>query len=154
MAVQLLYSQMVQDTVMLRLLAIVGSLLLLYGCGEPAKAQQVGPSALYCNKSFIVSAGATSQAQVVAGVANQAIHICGYDINAGAAAGTYQLTVGTGTNCNANQVNVTPVFTLGINGVLVSRNGPVWFSSAQGAQLCHTITGTGPINAVVSYGQY
>jgi hypothetical protein len=152
MAVQLLYPQMVQDTVMLRLLAIAGSLL-LYGCGEPAKAQTVGPPALYCNKSFVVSAGATSQAQVVAAVAGQSIHICGYDINAGAAAGTYQLTVGTGVNCNANTVNVTPVFSLGINGVLVSR-APIWFSSAQGAQLCHTITGTGPINAVVSYGQF
>jgi hypothetical protein len=137
---------------MLRLLVIAGSLL-LYGCGEPAKAQTVGPPPLYCNKSVVVSAGATSITQVVAAVATQAIHICGYDINAGAAAGTYQLTVGTGTNCNANTVNVTPVFSLGINGVLVSR-APVWFSSAQGAQLCHTITGTGPINAVVSYGQF
>jgi hypothetical protein len=144
---------MVQDTIMRRLLVIAGSLL-LYGCGEPAKAQTVGPSALYCNKSVVVSAGATALTQIVAAVANQTISICGYDINAGAAAGTYQLTVGTGTNCNANAVNVTPVFSLGINGVLVSRNGPVWFSSAQGAQLCHTITGTGPINAVVSYGQF
>jgi hypothetical protein len=138
---------------MWRLLVIAGSLL-LYGCGEPAKAQQAGPSALYCNKSVVVSAGATALTQIVAAVANQTISICGYDINAGAAAGTYQLTVGTGTNCNANVVNVTPAFSLGINGVLVSRNGPVWFSSAQGAQLCHTITGTGPINAVVSYGQF
>jgi hypothetical protein len=138
---------------MLRLIAIAG-LLLLYGCGEPAKAQTAGPPAVYCNKSFVVGAGATSITQVVAAVTGQAIHICGYDINAGAAAGTYQLTVGTGTNCNANTVNVTPVFALGINGVLSSRNTVVWFSSAQGAQLCHTITGTGPINAVVSYGQF
>jgi hypothetical protein len=138
---------------MLRLLAIAG-LLLLFSCGEPAKSQTAGPSAVYCNKEVVVSAGATSITQVVAAITGQAIHICGYDINAGAAAGTYQLTVGTGTNCNANTVNVTPVFTLGINGVLVSRPGNAWFSSAQGAQLCHTITGTGPINAVVSYGQF
>ena len=116
-------------------------------------AQQVGPPNLYCNKSFTVSLGATAITQVVAGVAGQSIHICGYDLNAGAAAGTYQLTVGTGSNCNANTVNVTPAFSLGVNGVLVSRSG-VWFSSIQGAQRCHTITGTGPINAVVSYGQY
>jgi hypothetical protein len=122
--------------------------------GREAAAQQVGGPALYCNKSFTVSLGAAALVQVVAGVAGQSIHICGYDINAGAAAGTYQLTVGTGTNCNANTVNVTPVFSLGVNGVLVSRNGFAWFSSISGAQLCHTVTGTGPINAVVSYGQF
>jgi hypothetical protein len=139
---------------MRRLLAVAG-LLLLYGCGEPAKSQQVGPPPLYCNRSFTVnSLGATSIAQVVAGVANQAIHICGYDITIGAAAATYQLTVGTGVNCNANTVNITPAFALPANGGLSSRPGFAWFSSAQGAQLCHTITGTGPVTAVVSYGQY
>jgi hypothetical protein len=126
----------------------------LLGLVGQAVAQQVGPPNLYCNKSLVVSAGATSITQVVAGVVGQSIHICGYDVNAGAAAGTYQLTVGTGSNCNANTVQVTPAFSLGINRVLVSRNGFAWFSSIQGAQLCHTIGGTGPINAVVSYGQY
>jgi hypothetical protein len=131
----------------LALLALTASL-------ELAWAQQVGPPPLYCNKSFAVGSGATSITQAVAGVTGQSIHICGYDINAGAAAGTFQLTTGTGTNCNANVTQVTPVFALGINGVLVSRNGFVWFSSIPGAQLCFTITGTGPIQAVVSYGQY
>jgi hypothetical protein len=138
----------------MRRLLVIAGLLLLYGCGEPAKSQTTGPPALYCNKSFTVSLGATSITQVVAGVANQAIHICGYDILTGAAAATYQLTVGTGTNCNANTVNITPAFSIPANGGLVSRNTTVWFSSAQGAQLCHTITGTGPVTAVVSYGQF
>jgi hypothetical protein len=131
---------------------LAGLLALL--CGGPANAQTVGPPALYCNKSFVISVGATSLVQVVAAVPGQAIHICGYDLNAGAAAATFQLTVGTGTNCSTNVTNVTPVFTLGVNGVLVSRPGDVWFSSIQGAQLCYVTTGTGPLNAVVSYGQY
>jgi hypothetical protein len=124
----------------------------LFGTG--AWAQTAGPPNLYCNKSVVVSASATAITQIVAPVTGQSIHVCGYDLNAGAAAETYQLTVGTGVNCNANTVNVTPAFSLGINGVLVSRPGFVWFSSIQGAQLCHTIGGTGPINAVVSYGQF
>ena len=124
----------------------------LVGSGS-ALAQTAGPPNLYCNKSLVVSGGATAITQIVAGVAGQSIHICGYDLNAGAAAASYQLTVGTGTNCNANTVQVTPPFSLGVNGVLVSR-GAVWFSSIQGAQLCHTITGTGPINGVISYGQF
>ena len=120
----------------------------------PANTQQVGPPALYCNKSFVVSAGATSITQIVAAVTGQAIHICGYDINAGAAAGTFQLTVGTGVNCNANTTGITPVYSLAINGVLSARNTTVWYSTPQGYQLCYTITGTGPVGAVVSYGQY
>lgn len=120
----------------------------------PASAQQVGPPALYCNKSFVVSAGATSITQIVAAVTGQAIHICGYDINAGAAAGTFSLTVGTGANCNANTTAVTPAFSLGINGVLSARNTTVWYSSPPAYMLCYTITGTGPVGAVVSYGQY
>jgi hypothetical protein len=58
--------------------------------GDALGQQVVGPPALYCNKSFIVSAGATSITQVVAGVASQSIHICGYVLNAGAAAATFQ----------------------------------------------------------------
>jgi hypothetical protein len=140
----------------MRKLAIGTGLLvagLLIGVAD-SPGQQVGPPALYCNRSFVVSAGATSITQIVAPVATQAIHICGYDINAGAAAGTFQLTVGTGTNCNANTAQVTPVFSLGINGVLSSRNTTAWYSTPQGYQLCYTITGTGPVGAVVSYGQY
>src|SRR6516165_3671987 len=111
-----------------------------------AHAQVSGPpSALYCNQSFVVSAGATAMTQVVAPVAGRAIHICGFDVNAGAAAGTFQLSTGTGTNCGTNTVNITPAFSLGINGVLSSRNTTVWFSSPQGNALCYVITGTGPV---------
>jgi hypothetical protein len=119
-----------------------------------AQAQVSGPPPLYCNRSFVVSAGATAITQAVAPVAGQAVHLCGFDINAGAAAGTFQLSVGTGTNCGTGTLNVTPAFSLGINGVLSSRNTTVWYSTPQGSALCYTITGTGPINAVVSYGQY
>lgn len=136
---------------MKKLLLILG--LVLYG--GPAYPQASGPpAAIFCNKSFVVSAGATAITQIVALVSGQAIHICGYDINAGAAAGTFQLTVGTGSNCGTNTTNVTPAFSLGINGVLSSRNTSVWYSSPAGYALCYTITGTGPVNAVVSYGQY
>jgi len=130
------------------------ALLALLSLAGPAFSQAVGPPALFCNKSFTVSAGATAITQVVAAASGSAVHICGYDINAGAAAGTFQLSTGTGTNCGTGTVNITPAFSLGINGVLVSRPGAVWYSSPSGNALCYTITGTGPINAVVLYGQY
>jgi hypothetical protein len=137
---------------MLRLIAIVGSLL-LYGCGEPAKAQTVGPPPLYCNKVFQISSGSAG-AVIANGVAGQSIHICGYDINAGAAAASFGLYVGTGSICTTNLTNIVPNMSLGINGVMVSRNTTVWYSSPPGYSLCFNITGTGPITAVVSYGQY
>jgi hypothetical protein len=128
---------------------------LALGFGSVAQAQVSGPpAALYCNQSFVVSAGATALTQAVAPVAGRAIHLCGYDLNAGAAAGTFQLSVGTGTNCGTNTANVTPAFSLGINGVMSARNTTVWYSSPQGSALCYVITGTGPINALVSFGQY
>jgi hypothetical protein len=129
-------------------------LLMLLWPGDASGQQVVGPPTLLCNKSFIVSAGATSITQAVAGVAGQAIHICGYVLNSGAAASTFQLSVGSGTNCGTGTVQVTPAFSLGVNGVLVSQHGFAWFSSAAGSALCYAITGTGPLNALVSYGQY
>jgi len=131
-------------------------LLLLLGLflSTGAQAQQVGPPPLYCNQSFQVSAGATAITQIVAAVAGRAIHICGYDINAGAAAGTFQLSTGTGANCGTGTTSITPAFSLAINGVLSARNTTVWYSTPQGNALCYTITGTGPVQALVSYGQY
>jgi len=138
--------------------ALVG-ILLLAGC-QPSSAQQAGAQQVYCGRVLTVSAGATSITAAVTGTTGQIIAVCGYDINAGAAAGTFQLTVGTGTNCNANTLAITPTFSLGINGVLVSRS-PVAFyttptpvSPITGWQLCYTITGTGPINANVYYHLY
>jgi hypothetical protein len=77
-----------------RLLAIA----ILALCSE-ARAQPVGPLASFCSKSFQVSAGATALTQFVAAQTGQRVQVCGYIVNAGAAAGTFQLEYGTGTNC-------------------------------------------------------
>jgi hypothetical protein len=129
-------------------------LLLIALWSSGAVGQTAGPPTLYCNKSFVVSAGATAITQIVAPVAGQSLHLCGYDLNTGAAAGTFQLSIGTGSNCGTGTTSVTPAFSLGVNGVLVSRPGGVWYSSPVGSALCYTITGTGPMNALVSYGQF
>jgi len=118
-----------------------------------APAQQTGATEVICNKQFIVSAGATSMTQVVAGISGQSISVCGYTFNAGAAAATIQIVSGTGTNCNTGQVAITPVFSLGINGNLSFAPGRAFFSAASGAALCYVITGTGPMAAAVQYFQ-
>jgi len=127
-------------------------LALLLGC-QPSSAQQAGGQPVYCSRSFQVSAGATSITQIVAPVTGQSVHICGFTVNAGAAAGTFQLTVGTGTNCNANTVNITPIWALGIDGVLDSRTPTAFYSSPQGYALCYDLTGTGQVGALVTYHQ-
>jgi hypothetical protein len=121
------------------------ALLLAFLTG-PAAAQT-----LTCGRTLVISAGATSIIQAVAATGTQVIVICGYDLNSGAAASTFQLTGGTGTNCNANTVQLTPPFSLGINGVLTSRAITPQMQTAPGSSLCYTITGTGPMNAVVYY---
>jgi hypothetical protein len=128
--------------------------------GSPALSQQAGAQQILCSRSLNFSLGATSITQIVAASTGQAIHVCSVVLNAGAAAATYQLTVGTGTNCNANTVNITPIFTLGINGVLAFNNTVAWYSTPvplpplPAYALCHTITGTGPMQALVLYHQF
>ena len=120
----------------------------------PAHSQQAGAQQILCAKSLQFSLAATALTQIVAGNTGQAIHVCSVVMNAGAAAATYQLSTGTGTNCGTGTVAMTPAFSLGINGVLAFNNTVAWFSTPLGNSLCHTSTGTGPMNVLVLYHQF
>ena len=127
----------------------------LLALGAEAQAQQIGPAPVYCNKFFTINAAAaTSILQIVAPVGNQTIYVCGLTLNAGAAAATFSLTAGTGANCNTSPLIMFPTVQLGINGVLDSRSPVIGSTSDPGDALCYTITGTGPLSAVVYYGQF
>jgi len=132
---------------------ILAGILLLAGC-QPSSAQQAGAQQVYCGRVLTISAGATSIIAAVTASSGQILAVCGYTLNAGAAAATFQLTVGTGVNCNANTLAITPVYSLGINGVLVDHPVVAFYSAPAGYQLCYTITGTGPMNANVYYHLY
>jgi|SRR5262245_10118146 len=123
---------------------------------QSAPAQPVGPpNEIVCNKHLVLQAvGATSIQQILPGVAGQSITICGFMWNVGAAASTAALYVGTGTNCNTNQLPVTPILTLPANSTVVVKSGSGSFSSAQGNQLCYVITGTGPTAGLIFYAQF
>jgi hypothetical protein len=127
-------------------LALAGSV------GDAPLAQP--PVEVLCSRSFTVSAGATPTTIGVAARPGFQTVICGYDINAGAAPATFQLLYGTGALCSGSPVNLTPAFSLGINGVLVSRSSNASMTAPPNNAVCYNITGTGPINAVVYYSQF
>jgi hypothetical protein len=138
---------------MRKLLAVAG-LLLLYGCGEPAKSQTGGPpNAIVCNKTATGSTAATTT-QIAAPVGTQVVSVCGFDSIAGAAAGSFQLIVGTGATCGTGTVNVTASYPLGAGNGIVNSSAFVRYSSAQGAGLCVVTTGTGPTAWTVYYTQF
>lgn len=100
-----------------------------------ARAQQYQSQTLGCR--FTASVNASAAARLVQGNATQQIYVCGYALNAGAAASTFQFSYGTGTNCGTGNHAVGPQYSLAINGVMVDRspylNG--WIAPA-GNDLC------------------
>ena len=121
--------------------------------GSPALAQPVGPQFIGCNKTAIVSAAAATT-KIVTEVAGLAVHICGYDVGAGAAAGGFQLISGTGATCGTGTVNITAAYTLAINAFAASRSGYVQYSTNPAQAICAITTGTGPTALTLYYGQY
>lgn len=123
-------------------------------------AAQSGGQPVVCTQTFQVSQGAVALTKIVSGVAGKTITICGYVGNAGAAAGTFQLQYGTGTNCGTSTTALTPAFALGINGVLVDHGanlGNITLPQQTGGvitDLCLVTTGTGPVQFLLYYGVF
>jgi hypothetical protein len=108
---------------------------------------------LICNRTFQISQGAVALTKIIAGVSGQVISLCGWNAGAGAAAGTFQLQSGTGVNCGTGNATVTPIYSLGINGVQVDHSIYASISLPQGNDLCLVTTGTGPTTLIVYYLQ-
>lgn len=137
-------------------LIIAGALLAL---ASSAFAQSIGPPLIGCSKYFQVSQGAVALTKVISGVVGQSINLCGWAINAGAAAGTASISYGTGTNCGTGTTTILPVISLGINGVYVDTTPASRFSppsvNASGVanDVCLVTTGTGPTAVIIWYSQ-
>lgn len=86
----------------------------------PASAQQFQSQTLGCR--FTASVNASAAAKLVSGNPIQQVYVCGYVLNAGAAASTFQFSYGTGTNCGTSNHAIGPQYSLAINGVLVDRS--------------------------------
>jgi|SRR5262245_23465055 len=119
-----------------------------------APAQQTGATEVICNKQFVLSGSpAVSIIQFVAGQSGVPISVCGWFFTSGAATSTAQISAGTGTNCNANQVFVSPAVVLAPNQSVGLTPGRAFYSTPAGYMLCYNIVGTGPTGIVVWYFQ-
>ena len=122
--------------------------------GLSALGQPVGPMQTFCSQSFSVTAGATSIRQFVPASTGKRIVVCGYAVGAGAAEATFQLSFGTGVNCNVGTTVLPAPWPIAIDGQVVNRGTGVGKVSPVNQALCYAITGTGPLTAVVYYDQY
>jgi hypothetical protein len=122
--------------------------------GLSALGQPVGPMQTYCEQSFTVTAGATSITEFVPASTGKRIVVCGYAVGAGAAGATFQLSYGTGINCNVGTTVLPAPWAVGIGGELINRGTSLGEVTPVSQALCYAITGTGPVTAVVYWDQY
>lgn len=105
-----------------------------------ALAQAVGPAnTILCNKVGVSAVVGPTTTQLIAGVAGQSIHVCGYAFGA-ATAGTVQFVFGTGTSCTS-PTPFTPIFTAGVATTFEDHSGNAWTSSLPGQSLCMVTAG-------------
>jgi len=123
---------------------------ILAGVHQSAKAQNA-IAAQSCNKTRIYDASTLGSTQMVA--AGGLIHVCGFIINAAAAANV-KFVYGTGTNCATSPVNLTPAFQLAIGGK-IEDGSPVFrgISVPPGQALCINSSAAAAVQALLYYTQ-
>ena len=134
----------------------IAASILWLALAAPALAQ-VGPSPIYCNNAYSVSAlsGPVTQTRIVANSGNATISLCGWNIsNTGGASVTVTFQGGTGTNCGTNTASANMAITVSNGAQNIDHDPVASRSMAQGQDLCWTITGTGNINGIIFYGMY
>lgn len=137
-------------------LLLVGALVAL---ASPTQAQVVGGQQIVCNQTFQVSQGAVALTKIISGIAGRTISICGWAASAGAAAGTFSISYGTGTNCATGTVTVVPIMNLAINSTdndhvpVANIAIPTVNASGVPIDVCLVTTGTGPTSILIYYFQ-
>ncbi len=122
--------------------------------GLSAVGQPVGPMHTFCSQSFTVTAGATSITEFVSASIGKTIVVCGYEVGAGAAGATFQLSYGTGVNCSIGTTVLPAPWRVAIGGELINGGTGVGKVTPVNQALCYAIAGTGLLTAVVYYDQY
>src|SRR5262245_10559893 len=135
------------------------SILALSLLGGVAQAQPAGGQQIICNKTFQVNQGAVALTKIISGVSGTTINICGWSASAGAAASTFGLSYGTGTNCGTGTVTLVPTINLAINSNVVDHVAlanigvPAVNASGVVIDVCLVTTGAGPTSFLLYYFQ-
>lgn len=110
---------------------------------------------VHCTLSVIINTASAATTQLVAAVAGQAIHICGF-IFQSAAATTGKLVSGTGVNCGTNTTDLTPPFVFTTTPHAVPFGNPVGLlkRATVSHALCVTNSQAQQLNGLVSYRQF
>jgi hypothetical protein len=122
----------------------------------PLRAQGpiVGPGQpILCTKIVPVPAGGTGLTQIVAGVANQSISVCGWHITNTAAAGTFAFSTGTGANCGTGTVTPVPAQSVSSTAPSADHIDYVTLTLPVGNALCVNFS-VATIAGIVYYTQF
>ena len=98
---------------------ISAALLIYLGLASAALAQGIIPAT---TGSVSIATGPISQLKIVSGVSGKQIYVTSISL-VPAATATVQLSYGSGTNCNANNVALTGVMTFSAGQVLAVGDG-------------------------------
>ena len=133
------------------ILLLILLLLLVLLLSIPADAQQ-GPA---CGQNAVVNAQGAATVKLVADPSGNArVYVCGWNLNAGAAASAFQFQGGTGAACAGGNAIVSGTYNLAINGSNTDTSAIArGMATAPGAGLCMVVTGAGPLNGNVYYSQ-
>jgi hypothetical protein len=133
---------------MIRKLLVVT--LLLLSCVSP-RAQQGGA----CGQNAVVNAQGAATVKLVPDPSGTArVFVCGWNLNAGAAASAFQFQGGTGGACAGGNAVLSGTYNIAINGSNTDSSAVArGMATVPGAGLCLVVTGTGPLNGNVYYNQ-
>lgn len=143
----------------MRKLGLVLSLLAALGLCLPLAARAentVGPTnAILCNKATSATSAAAGTSQAIAGVAGQAIQLCGWEVTSNqSGVTTFQFEYGTGATCTSPTI-FTPALSITSTAPSVDRISYAWLSVPTGSFVCLVTTGaTVGISAVMYFSQF
>lgn len=120
-----------------------------------AHAQQT-PKLLGCHQNISAnSAAVASMAEIIPGIPNKKVGICGYVIIAGGTPANLQFYYGApGTNCGTGTTKLTEKINIAPNSTFFNRIPYVYSETPTGQSVCIEITGTGTITYILYFQQF
>jgi len=138
---------------MKRLLLALG-LCLAVSSSAQAQGPIVGPGQfVLCPKTVTLAVGPSAITQILAAQTGQAIFICGWHVTNTAAAGTFSLSYGTGSNCGTGTTTIIPAQNVTSTAPATDHIDYAFFNTPVSQALCITPS-VATIAAVIYTNQF